>query len=195
MTSGPQSRPTNSLPAAALFSFLKETRGETSWTVSDFAKTLRLSKAAAKQALAILEMQGYVKPLGSKGEWITTPQGETVSNSKFPRYSRQAVERSLDSFADHLHRINQDSSAPYRVAEAVAFGDFLRDRARVQAADIGIRLVLRNGAEGDLNSAGEQRRQRAFLTQLRGRTPVVNLVPYADWMNARTHRKLLKSKR
>jgi len=85
-----------SLPATAFFSFLKETRGITSWTGRDFAKTLNLSTADAKEALAILEMQGYVKATGSK-EWMTTPQGEIVSGSKFPKYSRESVERSLAS--------------------------------------------------------------------------------------------------
>src|SRR5438445_9313095 len=65
-----------SLPAAALLSFLKETRGITSWTAHDFAKTMNLNTAATKQALAILEMQGYVQPAGTK-EWMTTQQGRS----------------------------------------------------------------------------------------------------------------------
>ena len=129
-----------------MLSFLKETRGATSWTPRDLAKTLHLKPADARQAIAILEMQGYVKPSGSKGEWMTTPQGEIVSGSKLPRYSRDTVERSLDSFAEHLTRVNEDSTAPYKIADAVAFGDFLSGRARVQAPDIGIRLAPRNPA-------------------------------------------------
>ena len=179
-----------SLPATALFSFLKETRGITSWTTRDFAKTLNLSTADAKEALAILEMQGYVRPTGSK-QWMTTPQGEIVSGSKFPRYSREVVERSLESFADHLKRVNEDSSSDYKIAEVVAFADFLSGRARVQSADVGIRLEPRNPAAHHPHWAGEQDRQEAFLKQLRGRTPLVNLRPYAEWMGARTHRKLL----
>jgi hypothetical protein len=58
------------------------------------AKSLKISLAATKQAVAILEMQGYVKPTGSKGEWTTTPQGETVSGSKFPRYGRESIQPS-----------------------------------------------------------------------------------------------------
>jgi hypothetical protein len=181
-----------SLPATALFSFLKETRGITSWTTRDFGKTLSLSTADAKEALAILEMQGYVKPAESKGEW-TTPAGEIVSGSKFPRYSREAVERSLASFADHLKGVNQDSSAEYKIADAVAFGDFLSGRARIQAVDIGIRLEPRNPIGHHPHWAGEQERQEAFLKQLRGRTPLVNLHLYAEWMGARTHRKLIES--
>jgi hypothetical protein len=99
-----------SIPTAGLFSFLKETRGMTSWTARDLAKSLIISPAAAKQALTILEMQGYVKPTGS-AEWITTPAGEIVSGSKLPRYTRETVERSLESFADHLQRVNEDARA------------------------------------------------------------------------------------
>src|SRR5438309_7009877 len=181
-----------SLQATALFSFLKETRGITSWTNRDFAKTLNLSAADAKEALAILEMQGYGKPTVSK-DWMTTAQGEIVSGSKFPRYSRQAVERSLDSFADHLKRANEDSTGDYKIGEVVAFGDFLSGRARVQAADVGIRLEPRNPVAHHPHWAGEQDRQEAFLKQLRGRTPLVSIQPYSEWMSARTHRKLLSS--
>ena len=186
-----------SLPAAALLSFLKGTRGATTWTVRDLTKTLKLSPAEAKQAIAILEMQGYIKPTGSKREWITTPAGEIVAGSKAPRYSRATVEKSLSAFADHLSRVNQDSRAPYKIAEAVGFGDFLNDRVRVQAADIGIRLTPRSLAaelpQGAARPAqkGEQERQGSFLKQLRGRTPLLNILPYAEWMSVRTHRNLL----
>ena len=58
-----QAQPTKvSLPAAALLSFLRKTRGATSWTVRDLAKSLNIAPIAARQGLAILEMQGYVKP-------------------------------------------------------------------------------------------------------------------------------------
>src|ERR1700676_1432841 len=180
------------IPAAALFSFLKETRGMTSWTAHDLARALKISPAAAKQALAILQMQGYVKPTGST-EWTTTPAGEIVSGSKFPRYSRETVERSLESFADHLKRVNEDASAEYKIADAVAFGDFLSGRPRVQAADVGVRLETRDPGAHDAKSAAEQGRQEAFMKQLRGRTPLVNLHPYAPWMSSRTHRNLMRA--
>jgi predicted ArsR family transcriptional regulator len=178
------------IPAAALFSFLKETRGMTSWTARDLARALKISPAAAKQALAILEMQGYVKPVGST-DWTTTPAGEIVSGSKLPRYGRETVERSLESFADHLKRVNEDASADYKIADAVAFGDFLSGRPRVQAADVGIRLEPRDPGAHDAKSAAEQDRQEAFMKQLRGGTPLVNFHPYAPWMSARTHRNLM----
>jgi DNA-binding transcriptional regulator YhcF (GntR family) len=188
-----QTHPENpvSLPAAALLSFLKETKGVTTWTARDLAKSLKITLAAAKQALPILEMQGYVKASGSRDEYMTTPDGEIVSGSKLPRYSRETVERSLASFADHLKRVNQDASSEYKIADAVAFGDFLSGRARVQAADVGIRLEPRNRAAHHPHWASERDRQQDFLKQLRGRTPLVNLHPYADWMGSRSHRKLL----
>ena len=190
-----------SLPAAALLSFLKETRGATTWSLRNLTQTLKVSAAAAKQAIAILEMQGYVKPSGSKGQWMTTPAGEIVSGSKTPRYSRATLEQSLAALADHLKRLNEDSSAPYRIADAVAFGDFLSDRLRVQAADIGVRLAPQ-GLVTEISQdaarpaqASEQERQLAFLKQLRGRTQLVNILPYASWMSARTHRNLITRSR
>jgi DNA-binding transcriptional regulator YhcF (GntR family) len=187
------------LPAAALLSFLKETRGATTWTVRDLAKTLWLSATAAKEAIAILQMQGYVNSAGSKGKWMTTRAGEIVSGSKTPRYSRATLEESLAALADHLKRVNEDSSARYKIAEAVAFGDFLSDRVRVQAADIGIRLAPRSlAAEIPREPAqppSERERQTTFLKQLRGRTPLLNILPYAEWMSVRTHRNLLPHSR
>ena len=186
-----------SLPAAALLSFLKETRDATPWSLRNLTQTLKLGAAAAKQAIAILEMQGYVKPSGSKGQWMTTPAGEIVSGSKTPRYSRARLEHSLAAFADHLQRLNEDSSAPYKIADAVAFGDFLSDHLRVQAADIGVRLAPQ-GPVTEISQeaarpaqASEQERQAAFLKLLRGKTPLVSILPYAGWMSARTHRNLL----
>ena len=117
--------------------------------------------------------------------------GEIVSGSKFPKYSREIVEQSLASFADHLKRVNQDSSAEYKVADAVAFGDFLAGGARVQPPDVGIRLVPCNPTGHRPHFASEQSRQETFCKQLRGRTPLLNLQPYAEWMGVRTHRRLL----
>lgn len=181
-----------SIPAAAVFSFLKETRGKTSWTTRDLLKSLRMAPAGARQALAALEMQGYIKPAGHhENAWVTTDAGESVSGSKFPRYSLASVEQSLASFAEHLKRVNDDRSAKYRIAEAVAFGDFLSRATRVQAADVGVRLVPRNAAEHEAESATSREKQQAFLKQLKGKTPLINVQSHADWMSARTHRKLI----
>jgi DNA-binding IclR family transcriptional regulator len=50
----------SSLSAAAVLSFLKETRGMPSWNLKDLTKSLRISAAGAKRATALLEVQGYI---------------------------------------------------------------------------------------------------------------------------------------
>ena len=50
-----------SVPAAAVLSFLKDTRGLDSWTIQDLSKTLGISTAEAAKAITFLELQGYVK--------------------------------------------------------------------------------------------------------------------------------------
>ena len=52
-------------------------------TPHDTGAAKSMSPAAAKSALAILEMQGYVKP-GPKGEWMPTPAGESVYGASEP---------------------------------------------------------------------------------------------------------------
>ena len=59
------------------------------------------------------------------------------------------------------------------MADAVAFGDFLSGRARLQAADVGIRLAPRNPAAHDAASADEREKQETFLKQLKGKTPQI----------------------
>ena len=56
-----RAEPTTSLPAAAVLSFLKETRGMPSWTLKDMSKSLRISAADAKRAAALLGAQGYIE--------------------------------------------------------------------------------------------------------------------------------------
>src|SRR5271156_1965427 len=123
-----------SVSAAAAFSFLKETKGFLTWTLSDLAKSLKISPADAKQVLAALEMQGYIKPHG-RGEWLTTLAGETVSGAKTPRFTPESIEEALAALRSRIKLVNQDSKSPYKITDAVAFGDFLGGQARVQAAD------------------------------------------------------------
>jgi hypothetical protein len=89
-----QTRTLPSIPAAEALSFLKETRGVSTWKVKDMADSLRISLSDAKEVIAVLELQGYVKPAG-KGEWMTTLSGETVSGSKHPRFQRERIQEAL----------------------------------------------------------------------------------------------------
>ena len=179
------------VPAAEALSFLKETRGAAAWTDRDLAKSLKVSLPEAKQVLAVMELQGYVEPAGTSKKWRTTEQGDLVSGAKSPRFTREAVEQGLSALSDRIQGINQDTNAIYRVTEAVAFGDFLSGRSRLQAADVGIRLLPRKSGANENETAREHAAEEAFLKQLRGKTASLQIQPYEEWMSARSHRKLL----
>jgi len=175
--------------AAAAFSFLKETKGLLTWTLNDLTKSLKINVAEGKQVLAALEMQGYIKPHG-RDQWLTTLAGETVSGAKSPRFTPESIEEALAALHSRIKLVNQDSKTPYKITDAVAFGDFLSGQARAQAADVGIQLVRRK-SEGGEHSKKEQVARLAFLKQLRGKTQMLNVRPYEEWMGSRTHRSLL----
>ena len=190
--------PMPSISAEAALSFLKDTKGTLAWTPRDLADTLKINRSEAEQALAFLQAQGYVQPARSAREWMTTPAGETVSGAKPPRFTRDSVEQALTALRDRIQTNNKSRQAPFRVTDAVAFGDFLlSDRARVQSADVGIRLARRedsrqkNAPAADSRSASEAKAERGFLRDLRAKSTHLTLRPYADWMRRRTHRDLL----
>ena len=73
----------------------------------------------------------------------------------------------------------------------MAFGDFLGDRPRVQAPDVGIDFARRKTDESARGSATESKERFAFLKQLRGKNTPLHLQPYQEWMSKRSHLKLL----
>jgi DNA-binding transcriptional MocR family regulator len=181
-----------SIPAEAALSFLKDTKGAVTWTVSELAATLKIARSDGARVIALLQAQGYVQPTRANGEWMTTPSGETVSGAKQPRFGRESVKRALDSLRERIRQANKDAKSPFKISGAVAFGDFLvKDRARVQAADVGIQLARRGEYASHLQSASDAREERAFLRQLRGRAALLALRPYADWMKNRSNLNLL----
>jgi hypothetical protein len=186
------------LSAEAALSFLRDTKGSLSWSLSDLSRTLKVPREEAERAAALLQMQGYIQPeSGKSGEWITTPSGETVSGAKTPRFDRETVEAALTSLKERIENTNRDRAAKFWITRAVAFGDFLgEDRARVQAADVGIELSRRDhnrhaDAASVVRSAADAREEQRFLREIRGRSSLINLKSYADWMGTRTHRNLL----
>ena len=177
-----------SAPIEAVFSFLKGTKGTSSWTKEEFAGTLKISAAEAAKILPVIEMQGYIHPY--HGEWVTTTAGEDVSGGRPPRFSPETIEEELSALRERIKAVNQDPKSRYKVTEAVAFGDFLQQKPRVQAADVGIRLEPRKAKRNELPKK-ERAAERTFLKQLRGKTMTLSVLPYEDWMSARTHRRLL----
>jgi hypothetical protein len=189
-TEGARSKSLPQLPATELLSFLKQTRAVGTWTEKDLAKALKIGLPEAKEAIAVLQLQGYIEPAGHTGKWRITQQGELVAGAKSPRFTRESVEDALAGLRDRIKAVNKDANAAYTICEAVAFGDFLGDAVRVQAADIGIRLQARNNVESP-SSAKEHAAERDFLKQLRGKTALLHILLYEEWMRARTHRSLL----
>jgi len=180
------------VPADAALSFLKDTKGAVSWNPGDMAAVLKIPRKDTARVLALLEAQGYIAP-AAKNEWMTTAAGESVSGAKMPRFSRESVEEALKSLKARIADLNKDNNSAYRIAEAAAFGDFLlQDRAKVQAADVGMRLLPR-GQASQLRSASDAKAEAKFLKTLRGKMQMLNIRPYADWMSQRSHIRLLQS--
>lgn len=75
------------LPASAVLSFLKQTGAIERWTERDLAKSLNIGMCEARQALAVMQLEGYVAPARETGTRRTTPEGELVSGSKPPRFT------------------------------------------------------------------------------------------------------------
>jgi hypothetical protein len=205
-----------SIPAAEALSFLRDTRGASTWTPRDMAEALKIGAAEAKQVIAVMEMQGYVSQF--KGdEWMTTFAGETVSGSKPPRYTRERIEKALADLSTRMEEVNRDVTASYTITQAVAYGDFLGDRTRLQAAEVGVLLeertppkrIVDQAAKSKGRESGRAKRekltpdveptaptkkretQKQFLAKLRGKGGILHISQYEDWMTARSHRDLI----
>jgi hypothetical protein len=173
---------------AAVWSFLKKTRGDLSWTTERMIRTLKISAVEAGNALAVLNLQGYIQPGGEEAEWITTPAGEEISGSKMARYTREKVDRALAEFAVRLKEANKDSKSAYKVKQVVAFGDFLSKQVRVQAPDVGVEVAERKQQNNHADIPNSE--LEVFLKVLKGKSSVLNVRRYESWMSERVHRKL-----
>src|SRR5215467_14421414 len=130
------------IPLDAIMSFLKDTRGAVNWSAKDLKDCLKMDTKQSQQALAILEMQGYVVREGN--DWLTTAAGESVSKSKKPQFSLESVRKALETLEERIETVNRDKRAEFKITKAVAFGDFLTGHAQVQAAEVGIELSHRD---------------------------------------------------
>jgi hypothetical protein len=178
------SNPMPTIPLAAVWSFLKETRGEVTWRTERIIQTLKITAGEAADVLAVLQIQGYIQR--EQSEWMTTAAGEEVSGSKMPRYTSDRVDKILTEIGSRIKTVNGDSRAPFKVRQAVAFGDFLSKSSRVQAPDVGVELANRRRN----NQAISKSQVLAFLKDLKGKTALVHVEPYEHWMSQRSHRKI-----
>jgi hypothetical protein len=111
------------VPAAEALSFLKEIKGAATWTDRELAKSLNISMPEAKQVLAVVELQGYVEPAGTTKRRRTTEQGDLVSGSKSPRFTREGVEQGLSALRDRIHGMNQDTNTLYKIRQKKSWVD------------------------------------------------------------------------
>jgi hypothetical protein len=175
--------------AAAALNFLKETKGALTWTTQEFARGVGINVPVAGAALAVLQMQGYIKPGARRDEWMTTLDGDAVSGATAPRFSGDTVQQALADLRARIAAVNKDAKAEFRITKAVATGDFLVDRARVQAADVGIELARRKVAKAPKRISKAE--ERAFLRALRGGKQMIRLVTFEPWMMEREHLRLM----
>ena len=207
----PKKIPQPPVAVDALLSFLKETKGLLSWSTADLADTLKLTRAQTVEVLTLLRAQGYVQAeSGKSDQWLTTTSGETVSGSKLPRFNPEKVRQALASLQQAIEENNKNKNSEYKIARAVAFGDFLKHSAstigKVQAADIGIELTPRSAPKSSASRApnsatptaptppktpDQAASERAFLHSLRAKSALLNLHLYAPWMSSRSHLNLL----
>src|SRR6202051_5402489 len=114
-----------SVPAAAVMSFLKDTRGLLTWTTRDLAETLGTPASEAAKVITIMEMQGYVKAAEGAREWFTTPAGQTVSGSKLPHYTPERVAAALAALKERIAAAPKDFKSTFRISSAAAVWAFL----------------------------------------------------------------------
>lgn len=108
-----------------------------------------------------------------------------MARTKILRFTKASVETALSDLRERIQAANDDPTAPYRVVEAVVFGDILSDQQRLQGAEVGIQLEPRRSGlrASDAND---------FIRQLRGKNATrLHLQRYERWMNARVHLKLV----
>ncbi len=173
------------IPLAAVFSFLKETKGLVTWGPRDLAGTLNIRMTDADRILEILQLQDYAKPALERGQWMTTPAGETVSGASTPRFTLSFVMDALSKLSGSIKSFNKDRSKLFHINQAVAFGDFLKKPVRVQAADVGVDLVAKKGGEHMIGVDAT-----SMLKEVRGGTHAFRLQIFEPWMLQRTHRRL-----
>lgn len=189
--SGKTSPSPGALPAAQVVSFLRDVHSLLTWTEQDFAASMNVAKNQAREALGMLELAGYVELL-EKGKWRTTDQGRLLAGGKTPRFTSESIEKALGELKERITLLNSDQRATYRVTRAVAFGDFLGDRVRVQAAEVGIELQPRASIETDKRESVTSRAQeKALLTRLQGHSTLLRVQQYEPWMTDRSHRDLM----
>lgn len=182
------------IPAPALLSVLKQLGSEPFWDAKRLAAILDLKTTDVPQVLATLQMLGYIEPApGKKRAWRNTAAGNTVSGTKPPRFNRDSVLEAIQELRKRAGEMNGDPSVPFRIKGLLAFGDFLDERPKVQAADVGVALVPRRPQEAGPETAVERKHEEQALAGLKAKSAMLQLHRLEDWMRRRAHQDLQPS--
>jgi hypothetical protein len=171
--------------APAVISFLKEFSAAPPWTAKELARALNIPEAEAEAAIPILQAAGYIEPAATGGQWVATEQADAVSGARQPRFVRPAVEKAIAGLLDRVQEWNAAHRSGMKVARVVVFGDYLSDRDRLQAAEIGVEF-----AQGGEEGVAEKDAERQAIKELKARSAMLNLHVLEPWMVARSHRAL-----
>lgn len=77
------------------------------------SSALKISLSRAKEATAVLQLQGYIEPVGNTGKWRVSEQGDLVSGAKPPRFTPKTVQDALAGLRDRIKAANNDPNTAY----------------------------------------------------------------------------------
>jgi DNA-binding transcriptional MocR family regulator len=205
---------TIALSPAAVREFLSQSADLKSWTATDMAKLLGVSRERAEQIVAALAAAGYIERLGGHRAWRNTAAGNAVAGvSKASPVNRTTVEKNLAALLDRIRQVNQDRRFLYRVDQALVFGPFVTTTGPVRAVDVALRLapsepdsarrekLIRERAE---QAARAGKRFPSFTARmnwgqdevrnfLKGRARSIALHDLEEWMLGEPHRMVWES--
>jgi len=102
--------------------------------------------------------------------------GAHVSGSSAPRYLPESVERAIALLAERMKQFDKSADSSFEIKNAVAFGDFLRHGARVQAVDVGILLNRKSSKNTAMDGlTGGHTSERVLLKSLRNSSSLLPL--------------------
>lgn len=86
--------------------------------------------------------------------------------------------------------MNADPQSPFRTDELIAFGDFLTDQSKVQAADVGVKLVPKESSNAPPEIAIQHKLIEDALARLKCKSSMLQPRVMQDWMLGRSYSKL-----
>ena len=118
------------LSAVAAMSFLKETRGLLTWTIKDLQKSLLIGATQAREVIAALGLQAYVKRAENPLEWRSHDKRRAARARTLRASAGKPWRNRSQLCANESSSSIKIAARLYKIAQAVAFGDFLRGSAQ-----------------------------------------------------------------